>query len=226
MANHPRVNPAGWALNAPFTSAQSNALDIAHVKSPNFDEGSDHTPAANIRLTGPQGLQLMGTQRLLYASRAIVRVQPLVLGNLSGTFSYVGSGLQLRFQQTGDGGDMTIPILNLPNGALLDSVTLGVKGAVGHTAGTITATPTTLKVHTAPLLVGAPTVLGTQVDTDVTATYEADHSLAVTALAHTIDLTTLAYAASIEGETGGDFQGGFLFYSLRVSCTVSDQSEY
>jgi hypothetical protein len=57
MANFPRVNPGGWPANDPLTSAQTNQLDTNVSKCVNGDDGSDHTPAAPVRIDGPGGIE-------------------------------------------------------------------------------------------------------------------------------------------------------------------------
>lgn len=223
MANFPRVKPAGWALNEILTSAQQNALDIAHTKAANVDEGSGHTPAANIELTGPFGLKLMGTQRLLYASRTPKRSQPLV-GNLGANYSY--SVADLEIVQDIAGSEFVIPLTNLPNGAVLQKVWLRLIGAGGHGGPNMTATPPKLNVQRVAQDDAVPTDLGSTDDTTLIATYEAWHDLVVDTIAHTIDLTTYRYHIELEGEVGGDFQVGCRFNMLWTECDVTQQPEY
>lgn len=53
MAAFTRANPLGWSVGSPVTSAQMNALDLDHVKSPNFVDGlATYNPAGLIQIGG------------------------------------------------------------------------------------------------------------------------------------------------------------------------------
>ena len=221
--NFPRVRPAGWAFNNPMSSAEANQLDIDHTHAPNFDLGSAHTPAADIELTGPHSIKLMGSQKFLYASRSVERVFSFKGALLSANFTAGGSDV---ITQGIAGSGWEIDMEEMPMDGILQAVSIRVDGAPGHTAVNITATPPKLSIYKVDVE-GATTLLGaTKTDTSVTLTYEAPHWLTVNGIAHTIDRRIYRYLLVIDGEVGGDWQAGCAFTAFKTYCDITKQSEY
>lgn len=225
MANFARVKVGGWGANDPVDHDHWNKLDEDHVKAPNFDEGSSHSPSGDIEIDGDtygKTLKLMGDTRLGYESRTIKRSQRLV-GNLGANFGYSTADLEIVHNALGS--EFIIP-LDIPHGAVLQKVSLRLVGAGGHTAGTMTCTPPKLRVQRVAQDDGVPTDIDSVDDTTTTATYEAWHTLEVTGMGETIDLTTYRYQIELEGEVGGDGQTGAKYNMLWTECDVTEQPEY
>jgi len=236
MANFPRVKPAGWAANEIYTATQANTLDIDHTKAPNFDDGSAHAPAADIEITGPNGLELQGNLRLKYASRSITRAQPLMAQDLGPGPDYAwtfGDRAILNQTAAGDGDDITITLDNLPDGQVLTAVEIIIKPFAGHSITPVDnpggVVPPLLYVYRQPIATEPAVSLGGPVTTTELASpavYEALHGFSVTGIAHTIDTENNTYYAVFVGEGGTDFIPGLRIYGIRTVCTVTDQSEY
>jgi len=236
MANFPRVKPAGWAANEIYTATQANTLDIDHTKAPNFDDGSAHAPAADIEITGPNGLELQGNLRLKYASRQIVRSQPLIVGQLGGVGTeFYWASNRIYIGQATTGSSLSWSLTDIPDGAILDSVRMSMTGAAGHSNDPVTGggTPIVMPVLTVvrqPLTGASATevLISGSISNPTTgkAAYEAFHSWSVTGIAHTIDRTANRYFAVLEGESGAGFLANAFFYGLTTTCTMTEQPEY
>jgi hypothetical protein len=227
---------AGFALwPTPFTDditvVPASFLEDVRVnmsRALNIGTGGSHTPAADAEIVGPNGLKLMGSLRLKYQSRSIVRRQPLV-GRIDGTvWNYdtsVTNSLYIRQDTASAALRLVIPLINLPHGGTLTAVTLEVDGGNGHAADPIASPPLTLGVvRVAPG--NSTTSLGSQNDTTTRATFEAVHNLTVSGLSETIDLVNNYYIATVIGEGAGTFVADNLLYSLSTTCSVTEQSEY
>jgi len=204
-------------------AAYLNKMRVDSSRAIDGTAGGAYAPAADIVLS-TSSIQLAGVLRLKYVARPVTRRQPM-LGNLGANYAH--STGELIVEQTIAGGEFIISLTNLPNGAVLDSVTVGLKGAAGHANDPVTATLPVVTVRSQDGIGGGPVPLGLQADTSADrATYEAFHTITVAGIAHTIDLTTYTYDVEIDGEVAGDWVVGCEFYAVSVICTVSDQSEY
>jgi hypothetical protein len=221
MANFPRVKPAGWAANEIYTATQANTLDIDHTKAPNFDDGSAHTPAADIEITGPNGIELQGTLQLKYASQTTTRAQPLHMmgGNSAGwIFSSASLSNQVAGAQT------NIPLTDLSEGNALKTITLRFEGFTGHPND--------------PVVLGMPKFGLWKKDTNGTETqigvdevdavtdqtlYQAAHDISMTDIGETIDLQNYSYFLKLFGESGANYQQDGQVHQIICVHTVTTQ---
>lgn len=221
--NFTRVNPAGWALNAPITSLQINTLDIDHTKAPNFDDGSAHSPAANIELTGPFGLKLMGAQQILLASRNVDRHQDMLGYTASANWVHRPYN---SWRNTAVGGVLFLPLNRLLHSGTLSNVYLRWCGAGGHAAFPAGA----------PIMPqfelweidsdGVAVSKGIATDTSATAgIYEAPHWITL-APACVIDLATKRYSIEVTGELGGNFIANAEALSHYVKVAATSYQEF
>lgn len=223
MANFPlRLGGgAGAPLNSLVSSAEHNSIDADHVKAANFSDGSAHVMAADVELTGPGTIKLMGTSQLEYASRAGYRNVPLV-GNIGANFSYN----TFRVVQIATGGLVYIPLDYLPHGQELDAVTVRWKGEALH----IGADPPNI---TYPVMYvvyvdldGTSNTFGPVTDTSAsTAIYEAPHNITVPNIGHTINRFAYRYFVQLSGEGGVEFQAGAQLLAIYYKAFVTSQAE-
>jgi len=232
MANFTRVKPAGWSLNEILTSAQQNALDIDHVKAINGDDGSSHSPTAQIDIGG-LGLKLSNNQKLGYNSRLVPRVMPWVGDEPNWTTAnfnlQVTGGASYFLQQTASG-NIYVEAVDLPHNGVLDGFTIHYKGQTGHANDPVTTgiTMPSIQVYKCAISSSTGSTVGARTydDKTVRATYEAAHTWALSGLAETIDRTAYRYGLRIWSESGSDYRGGAIFYGIIPNVYVTEQSEY
>lgn len=223
MSNLTRANPTSWAFEDELTSDQVNHMDESIVKAPNYAEGCAFTPTADIELT-TRGHKYMGSLRLQYEARTVVRQQPLIAQSMDSDWEYVAEYGYLR-QAGAGGGVVCIPLTRLIHGAALTNAIVVWDADGVHAADPPDVTFPILSLEYYNQL-GVVTSLGTQTDTTtVRASYEAKHTITKTPAAHTIDLENNVYYVRFTGETGADYRAGGLLWSLRVTMSVSEQSE-
>jgi hypothetical protein len=211
-----------------------NALDIAHTKAPNFDEGSAHSPAADIEITGPQCIKLMGTQNLKLASRLVSRRQSMMGARvITGSLSF-STGDQVTDTKAGTpGSTWQFPLTRLLHGATLNAVYMWIDPADTHGAGSVTPPQFDL-VRTD--MAGASVVIATSTDATAglidfpahAAGYELAHFIQMTGLGHVVDLGTYTYNINVSGEATGTsaYVANCQFLACIVDCQCSAYSEY
>ena len=233
MARFTRVaTGATWGTRARLKSSELNTLDTDHTKAPNFDEGSTHSPAADIEMTGNYGIKLMGTSRLKLASRTIVRVHSIAPVYKSSSWTLDSYGMHTNTPSTGE---IVLEINNgeLGDGQLLDALLIRYKGGGGHSAfppgkpGTMpTITLRRVDRDGTGVVLGengttSPTVDGSTSNTN----YQAAHDILIANIGHTLDLTQYRYLLEVDAESGANYQAGAMVTGLLTSCIVTSYSE-
>lgn len=230
MANFPRVNPAGWGVNADFLSAEANQLDIDHAKSVNGDDGG--TYAGDLIWTGTHTytnvLELTNVPEL--TAKTYPFVQPIMAGNpnlgsndyweLDDVAVYNRCWVQ---RDVGGSRYLIIPLTNLPHLGELKTATVYIDGGNGHAH--LPATKPSCAILKRTVLTGLQTNIGgaTDAPADVAA-YEMFHKLGGGSFAinagNLVDGTSDFYA-SITGETGANSQVGVMVFALVIECECS-----
>lgn len=117
---------------------------------------------------------------------------------------------------------IVLPIVGLPDAHTLTSVTLKLHPASGHTG-----TPASLPYARVQVVstAGVRENLGSaSVSFVSTAAYEAGFDLAVTGIAHTIDLERNRYQIWLNVEHDSNSENGCRLESMKVGCTVDTSS--
>ncbi len=238
--NPTKVNPPGWpavvqgnipdlTVVAEFQNTPMNALGLwtgwlfagsfAGAADPHIVE-TDANGDATV-----QDIVVIGSLRYSPV-RVVTRVQSFAAALFGASFQFIAGGGEYRVDTTAPGTNFFFPLRNLPNGAVLDSVTLKMNGGAGHTPVTMTATPPLLRVRRRPIFGNASIDIATQADTTDTTTYEADHDLTVAAIGHTIDTVANSYTVLLDNEVGGDAQSGLNIFECVVVCTIAADDEF
>jgi hypothetical protein len=233
MANFTRRlgGGAGPQPNGPVSSSEHNLLDLDHTKAPNFDEGSAHTPTADIEMTGPFGLKLMAGQQLLYQQITVPKLQPINAIFESGEWTWLVDDV-VPTQLTGGATQYVRSYLpNLPDGGILDGVTVLWDGAGGHANDPVNPSPAVLEMPVLELWkrtdLGVPSLVASVTDTTTSrASYESSHPIALTSLGITLGLGSDIYYIRFRGEFGSDFIVGGVLESAKCFCKVSKQPYY
>jgi hypothetical protein len=98
MAAFTRANPLGWSVGNPVTSAQMHALDLDHVKAPNFVDGlATYNPAGLIQIGGAgmrfnAGTLFFGTSTTTFAGSSTIAMQGTMTVSTTGSIVIGSSG--------------------------------------------------------------------------------------------------------------------------------------
>lgn len=217
MSNFPRVRPAGWGTDVELASAEMNALDIAHTKAPNADEGSTHAPSADIILTGSFGLsadtiRARGTNRVLVGTRSLPRLLRTPL--IAATGAEDKKAVRV--------GGLIVPsvdyyqVLEVPDSSELTGVAISIDSAaiVTPSAGNkikMQLSRTTFATGASVSIFSSfedPLVEGTG--------YRDQHVFTKSPISEVINNATTIYILKISGETGGD-SANVTWYGTQVT---------
>jgi hypothetical protein len=214
---------SSWTTKERLTSSQLTLLATEVLKAPDGVNGGTIAPAAPIIVNGSGALQL--GSRLAYTSRSVTRVLPILLGEYDNTRAAFTSGDYFTSTSTTTS-TVTLPLVGLPNGATLNTVTVKFKGQAAH--GGAPGTMPTLKVNRRGIAAGSFTQLGsTTTDTYGSAgAYETTHDISVTGIAHTIDRTANTYQLVFTFEGGANAVLGASLFAISATCTITDQPEF
>ena len=214
---------SSWTTKERLTSSQLTLLATEILKAPDGVNGGTIAPAAPIIVNGSGALQL--GNRLAYTSRSVTRVLPILLGEYDNTRAAFTSGDYFTSTSTTTS-TVTLPLVGLPNGATLNTVTVKFKGQAAH--GGAPGTMPTLKVNRRGITAGSFTQLGsTTTDTYGSAgAYETTHDISVTGIAHTIDRTANTYQLVFTFEGGANSVAGAALFAISATCTITDQPEF
>lgn len=212
----------GWS-NELLTPAQMNIVRTELLKCVDGTGGGSYAPSAPVIVNGSGALQL--GSRLAYTSRSVTRVLPILLGEYDNTRAAFTSGDYFTSTSTTTS-TVTLPLVGLPNGATLNTVTVKFKGAAAH--GGAPGTMPTLKVNCRGITAGSFTQLGTTTtDTYGSAgAYETTHDISVASIAHTIDRTANTYQLVFTFEGGANAVLGASLFAISATCTITDQPEF
>ena len=188
------------------------------------ESGGDVSPTNPIEIKGA-GLQLTGTVAL--SSRQITRHQDMKGNSASANWSHRPGNV---WRHTASGGTLWLDIEDLPDGAVLDAVSLRWQGESGHSNDPVNAGGTPITMPAIELFAvdedGTQTSLASTTDTNVDrGDYESAHDITVESLAHTIDRTANRYMLEVTGEGGTGFVANAEALSLRAVCTVTEMPE-
>lgn len=230
MANFTRAKPLGWAdwplAGSQITAAEVNQLDTDHIKAPNFEDGSAHTPAANIEITGPNCLKLMGTLNLALASRSITRVHDGLASPFTAADWSADSGAGIIYTTQNLNGSVLYFPVDVPHGSVITACSLAYDGMDGGRPGL----PTMPVIHMCQVsAAGALTAWGPGTDTSATVVaFEAWHVITLSALAITVDRTQYRYMIRLTPETGGgpNQVAGARAAHPTTTCTITAYTEY
>lgn len=220
-------NPVTGKLTAAILNVwrrwQTFAIDI--------ENGGVYVPGPQTIQIGGSGITLSGsTQRLGLSSRLITRLQSLAGNTTSANWAIDSITSTADWENTGAGGQLTLELDNLPDGATLDSVTVVFEGASGHANDPVTDGGQLVMPNYELFAVdqdGVATSLDTVTDTVIAqASYEASHEITMSSIGHTIDLTTYRYVIVLVGETGSDFQSGSHLTGLITKSIVTEYPEW
>lgn len=214
---------SSWTTKERLTSSQLTLLATEILKAPDGVNGCTLAPVAPIIVNGSGALQL--GNRLAYTSRSVTRVLPILLGEYDNTRAAFTSGDYFTSTSTTTS-TVTLPLVGLPNGATLNTVTVKFKGAAAH--GGAPGTMPTLKVNRRGITAGSFTQLGTTTtDTYGSAgAYETTHDISVASIAHTIDRTANTYQLVFTFEGGANAVLGASLFAISATCTITDQPEF
>jgi hypothetical protein len=214
---------SSWTTKERLTSSQLTLLATEVLKAPDAVAGGTYAPAAPIIVNGSGALQL--GSRLAYTSRSVTRILPILLGEYDNTRAAFTSGDYFTSTSTTTS-TVTLPLVGLPNGATLNTVTAKFKGNPAH--GGAPGTMPTLKVYRRAITAGTFTQLGsTTTDTYGSAgAFETTHDISVASIAHTIDRTANTYQLVFTFEGGANAVSGASLFAISATCSVTDQSEF
>lgn len=214
---------SSWTTKERLTSSQLTLLATEVLKAPDATNGGTYAPAAPIIVNGSGALRL--GNRLAYTSRSVTRVLPILLGEYDNTRAAFTSGDYFTSTSTTTS-TVTLPLVGLPNGATLNTVTVKFKGQAAH-AGAPGTMPT-LKVNRRGITAGSFTQLGTTTtDTYGSAgAYETTHDISVASIAHTIDRAANTYQLVFTFEGGANSVAGAALFAISATCTITDQPEF
>ncbi len=163
------------------------------------------------------GLTLSGTDKVLYASRSLARVQTGLLVN-SDTNVATSSLLTVV-----EGESATQNFDRLPNGSTLTGFTVYIDrnntGVMPTTRVQVTLRKRAISTGTATVITGP-----TEDPEAVLANYEARHAITISGLSEVIDNTNYNYHLEVTGEIDPDGTS-VLLYPAIATCTVTSQDE-
>jgi len=229
-----RVNPTGYTNdNSTITAAQANQLDINQSRAIDGTAGGTYTPTGQIIISGTEGIRYQCTgagANIRLGSRVITR-QSTMSGITEGTGTWaMDIGMTWR-NATESATGLFLP-LDLPDGAVLNSVTARYIGAGGHVTNPLTD-PGGLDLAMPLLQVlsvdsgGVATVVGSQLDTAVDPIdYEVMHEITASALAHTVLREVNRYLVRFIGERGAEYTTGALLTQVLYQATVTKYIEH
>lgn len=220
-----RVKPAGWTDNLDtITASQMNTLDT-NVSNAVDGRGGTYTLTSTLEFNGASGVKLSGSgsaARLQYGSRSITRHFAFNASSSSANWERANTP-RGAWQNTASGGTLDIALEGLPNGAVLNTLTLLWVGAAGHGALPTLPSIALYRINDD----GTETSIASASDTSANvAAYEVAHDIELTSIAHTIDLTLYRYVLVVTGETGGNFIANAKAMKLKGTCAITDQSEW
>jgi hypothetical protein len=188
--------------------------------------GGAYTPTSAVQIGG-SGLELTETSGaakcVQLASRARTIVQPLIGVQISGTWVHVVSVIADYWQNTATSGALLhLDLTDLPDGQVLDSVTVKYDPAGGHGGLPVMPVVTVYSVD----VTGATASLGTKTDDSADVpTYEASHNITVSGIAHTIDKTTYRYIVRVQAE-GAVYIADAIVRGLSAAVTITSLGEF
>lgn len=143
-------------------------------------------------------------------------------------WGFTNDGNRLQLTEAGFGDPNLTVELDLPNGATLTGIGVGIDPVVGHAALPILLP--SIAIFKKAMANNANTAIGAQTfdaPADVTA-YELPHSFQITGLSEVIDRTTNRYYAIFQGEgdSGGvNFIANLAFYGCTATLTITALDE-
>ena len=217
------IKSGGWTTKEKLTSTQLTAARNELLKCLDASGGGSYSPSAKITIAGTDKFELGAN--LLYTSRSVSRVLPILLGEYDNTRAAFTSGDYFTSTSTTTS-TLSLPLVGLPNGATLQTVTVKFKGQPAH--GGAPGTMPTLKVYRRAIAAGSFTQLGsTTTDTYGSAgAYETTHDISVASIAHTIDRTANTYQLVFTFEGGVNSVAGASVFAIYVTCDVTKQTEF
>lgn len=221
---HTDPKPGGFSTLEVLASAVMNLIRTAVNNSIDGANGGTYTLASKLTLNGTSMFEL--GDNLLYTARSVVRNVPLCVTHKTADWS-TNNGMQYYTTGTSSGQVIEAPLLGLPHGASLSTVTMRFYGGAAARGGSAPATMPRLRVMYVPLSTGTATQLATVDDTwSSEAAYEAAHDISCTSIGHTIDKTANLYYVEFRSESGANAYVGGTAIGLKVTCSVSEQSEW
>lgn len=214
----------GWATKEKLTSSQANLIRTAINNSPDFSVGGTYTLTGALTINGTS--MLVVGDNVMYTARSVIRNVPLAVTHKTADWSS-NNGVQWYTTATNAGQIIEAPLLGLPHGASLSTVTMRYYGGAAARGGLAPATLPRLRVMYSTLSTGATTQLATIDDVfGSEAAYEAAHDITCSAIGHTIDKTANIYFVEFRSESGANAYVGGTAIGLKVTCSVSEQSEW
>lgn len=222
---------AGYAYGAKLPSTHMTSVTSQLPYAIDGNAGGVYNPSADIQI-GTNTIKLLGANQLEYASRSVVRRHSFVTSR--NDFNTGAPDWTINTNdtilQTTAGAYIYLWLLDLPHDNELDEVEVGWKAAGGHAASPPTCAMPTLYVYSSAGT-GANTLLGSQADNPAQskASYEAEHAITVSGIAHTIDRELYTYTAVLCGEDVGappDYLANGNITYLLTRCNVTIQPEH
>ncbi len=218
-----RVKPGGYTDDIDLLpAAELDQLDINTSQAVDGTAGGSFSPSSALQFGG-SGIELLGSSNIALASRVINRRQSMAAFTSAPTVWEVTN--PLIWQNLIDSSViLQMPLDRLGHGQVLDSITVRYNPNGGHGAlPAILPSFTAFRVDNN----GTQTSLGSITDPsgDVP-TYEAIHDIALTSIAHTVDLTLNNYIITFVAEQGANYVAAAQLTSILVSMTVTGYTEY
>ena len=208
-----KVWPVALADNLDtLNGTQMNQLDTNVSYAIDGVNGGAYSPSAEVGIGG-SGLRITNiagaSSNVMLTSRSIQRQQPLTGGpQNAGTWRPVARHTWQNWAGSPNEA-LTLCLDDLPEGNVLQSVTVRFKGAAGHVNSPIQITAPTVQVFTvddvdSQISIGGPISDPTcALGVGAPAAYEAWHDIVVPAMAHTINAYSYRYIVEIVSEVAG-----------------------
>lgn len=167
-------------------------------------------------------ITMAGSANVVLTSRSVNRQITLNAFPVSATWDMGSGGL---WSNNAAAGNLIVPVERLPHGGVLQSVKVRLKGAGGH--GALPSPMPEFTVYRVDDDGTATGLAAATVDSSATTgAYQAAHTITLSSIAHTVNLTTYRYFVKLVGEGVTNFVAGAELIQITVACDCVGYTEY